>query len=186
VYAQNRKEAFHVVKEHWWIEIGSRTISLDADSSEILYPAEVGWAPDNSALFITGGGGYTTGTTIKVYRIGPNGIEILGDLNRAVMDDFDRRHKCEDKAAGVGNYPNVAGLMFMDNSNQILVVAEVPNLGICKDHQYFGGYLVSTSSGKIVERFSPKQLVDRWPDLLGWRLKEDWESLSPKRRATIP
>jgi hypothetical protein len=65
----DKQKIAHIVKDHWWIEIGEIKISLGPKKSLILYPAELAWAPNSSALYITEGAGYTTGYRVSIYRL---------------------------------------------------------------------------------------------------------------------
>jgi len=69
VLSPDKQKIAHIVKDHWWIEIGEIKISLGPKKSLILYPAELAWAPNSSALYITEGAGYTTGYRVSIYRL---------------------------------------------------------------------------------------------------------------------
>jgi hypothetical protein len=86
----------------------------------------------------------------------------------------------------MGNDPNVAGLKWLDDPDRLLVVAEAPPIGICKDAEYFAGYEISLRSGQIVGRFSPQRLADRWGKALGDRLKSNFQYLSAEKRSAVP
>jgi hypothetical protein len=147
----------------------------------ILYPAELAWAPNSRALYITEGTGYTTGYSLRIYFVDGDKLHEMKDINSNIEDDFARRHKCTD-----GQLPNVAGLHWADDSLQLFVVAEQPPISICKGMYYFGGYSVSTKTSQTVERYSPEALETRWKDVLGDRLKGDFEQLSKEERASLP
>jgi hypothetical protein len=163
---------------------------MDTKAPLLLYPAEILWAPDSSALGITRSEGYSTGYSIDIYRIGKNEIKRLPDVNQVVRGDFNRRHSChyKDQGVDVGNEPNIAGLTWLRGSEQLVVVAEVPPVGICQQMEYFGGYLVSLSSSsvKIDERYTPQVLQNRWDKMMGDRLKSDFAELSPEQKASLP
>jgi hypothetical protein len=183
VYAPDRQKSVHVLKDHWWVEVGEKKISPPLKASTVLYPAELTWAPDSRAFFITHSIGYSTGYHTEIYRLTDNGLLQIA-LDATIKKDFDRHHKCFD--GQVGNDANVAGLKWLDGSDQLLVIAEVPPLGICKEEEYFGGYEISVGSGQIMGRFSPQQLADRWSAVLGERLKSNLSFLSASARATVP
>jgi hypothetical protein len=52
--------------------------------------------------------------------------------------------------------------------------------------QYFGGYEISVNTGRIPNRYTPQQLMDRWGEVPGERLKSNLEFLSPDAKATTP
>ena len=184
VRAPDPKRVAWVVKDHWWIEMPEGKLSARPKGAGVLYPAEIAWSKDSQALFITQSVGFSTGYETQVYQIEGGRLISLERLNTVVRRDFDRRHKCVE--GDIGNAPNVAGLKWLENSDRLLIVAEVPPVGICKDAGYFGGYEISISSGHIVRRFSPKELEDRWGDTLGDRLRGDFESLSIDGKSAEP
>lgn len=183
VYAPDHQKSFRVVKDTWWVEVSGKRIDPPKEATEMLYPAEVAWSPDSGSFFITQSVGYTTGYHTEVYRISGNEL-VLIQVNRIVSGDFDRHHRCFD--GQVGNDPNVAGFKWLSGSDRLLMVAEAPPIGICKDAEYFGGYEISLRSREIVERFSPEQLADRWGNMLGERLKSDLAYLSAKSKKALP
>jgi len=186
VYSSDRKKSFHVVNHQWWVKVGEKRISPPKKLSELLYPAEMAWAPDSSAFFLTSSIGYSTGYRAQVYRVAHDKLIPITRLSGVVQKDFERHHRCFDAVAGVGNAPNLAGFKWLGGSDRLLVVAEVPPIGICKEQEYFGGYKIALPSGQIVQRLSPQQLSDQWADTLGERLKSNLEYLSPEAKATVP
>jgi hypothetical protein len=182
VTSPDHQKTAHILKEKWWIEIGGARISPERKASSIFYPAELAWAPDSRALYITESFGYTTGYRVLIFRLENDELRQVHDVNKAVQRDFERRHKCSE-----GQLANVAGLRWVDDSQHLLIVAEVPPIGgICTEMNYFGGYLVSVANGQIIERYNPQAVKDRWEDSLGYRLKGDFDLLSLAQRTTIP
>jgi hypothetical protein len=149
-----------------------------------MYPAEMAWASDSTAFFITNSVGYSTGYRTDVYRVAQDRLLVIAKFSDIVQKDFERGHKCFD--GGVGNAPNVAGFKWLDGSSRLVLVAEVPPLGICKQADYFAGYEIALASQQIIQRFSPQQLRDRWSEVLGERLKGNLTSLSEDARSSIP
>lgn len=189
IYSSDRHKIIRVVKEQWWVEDGARRLEPGQHGqSQVLYPAEIAWAPDNNTFFLTQSIGYTTGYYTEVYRIKDTRVERLGNVNPTVMRAFAIHHDCKyfDKGVNIGSKPNIAGLNWMQDSDRLLMVAEVPPISICQQMGYFGGYMVSISSGKILERYSPQQLIDHWEKVLGDRLKSDFAHLSPAQKVAIP
>jgi len=184
VYSPDHQKSFRVVNDRWWVEVGGKRLSQQGESSALYYPAEVAWAPDSRAFFLTLSFGDTTGYTAAVYRVSEEKLIPVLHMNPMIQKDFDRHHKCFD--AGTGNDPNVAGLKWLQDSDRLLVIAEVPPVGICKQMGYFGGYEISLASMKIVGRFSPEQLADRWIGALGDRLSSNFSNLSQAAKASVP
>jgi hypothetical protein len=182
IFAPDHRRIARILKDHWWIEDGTKRIA--PKNSSLFYPAEFAWAPDSRAFFITTSIGYTTGYEVRLYRIAEGKIISIGKVNKTVRLDFEHRHRCF--SYGVGNDPNIAGLKWLNGSERILVAAEVPPLGICKEADYFGGYEISISSGEILRRFSPDGLAAGWSQVLGESLTGDLELLSPKAKSSLP
>ncbi len=187
-YSPDRHSVLRVVNDRWWVEIEGKKIKPPRKSSEIYYPAEWAWAPDNKTFFITSSFGETTGYRMKIYRIDRGRIRMISNPTNRIIAAFNVAHKCEYIVDGedYGNDPNVAGLVWLEGSRQILVVAEVPNLGICKQMYYFGGFLLTVPSGQILQRFSTLELIDRWGKDLGWRLEGDLHYLRPAEKTMKP
>ena len=179
VYSPNRRSAFRVQNQYWWVEVEGVKISPGNDDSEIYYPAEISWAPDDRTFYITKSFGYTTGYNTKVFRIDQGHINSLVDVDQIAREAFSA-HRCKDQDA------NFAGFAWKDDSDRLVVVAEVPNVGICDEMVYFGGFEISLSTGRILARYSPNQLAARWPKLLGEELKSDLHYLSRKEKSTVP
>lgn len=173
-----------MVNDRWWVEVGEKRISPPKQLSELLYPAEIAWAPDSNAFFITSSLGYSTGFRTDVYQVTEDKVVAIPKLASIIQRDFDRHHRCSEQ--GMGNSPNVAGFKWLDGSQRLLIIAEVPPVGICKEEEYFGGYEIALPSPQIVQRFSPKQLSDTWTQVLGDRLKSNLEFLSADAKAKVP
>lgn len=182
ISAPDHRKVARILNDHWWIEDSGKKIV--AKDPLLYYPAEFAWAPDSSAFFITTSPGYTTGYEIYIYRIVQGKIISIGGINRKVRIAFERRHRCFD--GDTGNDPNIVGFKWLKGSEQILVVAEVPPLGICSQADYFGGYEISLSSGRILRRFSPEELAAGWSQVLGESLVGDLKQLSPKAKSSSP
>ncbi len=185
IYSPDRRKAFRIEEDHWWLEVNGKKITPQQDLMDWPW-VEIGWAPDSRTFFITHSGGYTTGYRLDLYRLEGERIRALADVTRLLQKDFDLRHKCYDPATRLGNDPNIAGLKWMDGSNDLLVVAEVPNVGICPQMAYFGGYRVSAITGKILGRYSPAELWRRWKKDFGENLLSDLHYMSRARKSTTP
>jgi hypothetical protein len=184
IYSPDHQKSFHVVNDHWWIEVGVKRFSLSQKDSDLLYPAEMAWAPDSRAFFITDSVGYSTGYRADVYQVTQDKLLAITKLSSIIQMDFDRHHRCFD--GPVGNAPNVAGFKWLGGSDHLLFIAEVPPIGICKEAEYFGGYEIALASQQIVQRLSPQQLGDRWGEVLGERLKSNLGYLSAEAKTALP
>lgn len=188
ILSPDHRIAVRVVKDAWWVEVGNRKLSLKGTESKVGYPAELAWSPDSRAFYITEGVGNIDGFRLRLYRVEDEGIRILPDVNRMVQQDFNRQHMCVSYPGSktLEDNPNVAGVEWLGGSDQLLVVAEVPPHGTCTQMGYFGGYVVSVSSAAIMERFSPRELLRKWHDVVGRRLREEFLDLTAKQRDDLP
>ena len=170
-----------IVKDRWWIEIAGKKLFPRSKQDLILYPAEFAWAPNSQAFFITQRKGYSTGYHLEIYRIVRNRVRRVSGVSKTIAREFEIHHKCSN-----GQEPNIAGLKWVTGSDTVLVIAEVPPIGICKQLEYFGGYSVQIPGPQILERFSPQQLIDRWGTTMGERLQGNLQNLSVEDRITKP
>jgi hypothetical protein len=37
----DHQKSFHVVNDHWWVEVGAKRVSVSHQASDLLYPAEM-------------------------------------------------------------------------------------------------------------------------------------------------
>lgn len=180
IASPDRSKSIRVVNERWWVESSGHKIFAQSSAATIFYPTEVAWSPDSSAFYITDSVGYTTGYHIAVYRIAGTRLREIKDIHRKVQRDFAKRHGCE-----LGHLPNVAGLHWED-AGHLLVVGDEPNVGVCDEMNYFGGYMISLPDGKILARYSPQMLENQWKRALGYWLDEAFLDLPEKQKATLP
>jgi hypothetical protein len=186
VCSPDHGKCFHVINGHWSLETAGKHLSLPRRASELLYPAEIAWAPDGRAFFITSSAGYSSGYRTQVYRVEQDQLTPITQINGIVQKDFERNHRCFDGDTGLGLRPNLAGFKWLGSSDRLLVVAEVPPTGICREQEYFGGYEIVFPSRRIVRRLSPEQLSDSWGEVLGERLKSNLQFLSAAAKAKVP
>lgn len=188
IYSRGGRMCVRVMNEKWWIESERRKLLPPSKFSSIEYPAELGWADDNKTLYITQSVGFSTGYRTTVYWVEHGHVRVALDPTRLIIKTFNLRHQCKYLVDGAdaGSDPNIAGLLWMNGGKELLIIAEVPPVGICKDMQYFGGFLVSVPSGQISERYSPQQLADRWGDVLGERLQSNLKYLSDDAKTRRP
>jgi len=185
------QKAVHVVGDHWVVEVGNKILSLDHKTSYVsFYPAELAWAPDSNAFYIVQSDATSeiNGFHTELFGIEQQELKPLVAINRLVGDDLARRYKCLPLASGSDpeDYPNIAGLKWMDGSAKIVVIAEVVPHSSCEHMGYFGGYVVSVSDGTVVNRYSPQDVMTRWPTVVGTRLQDDFKGLGPKEKHALP
>jgi hypothetical protein len=140
------------------------------------------WSPDSDAFYITEGVGAVGGYLTRVYRVEDNKIERLPDIDRTVQIALDRNHKCKDEVSGEvtpPKYLNVAAVRWLDGSNALLAVGEIPPTGECGEQSgYFEGFMVSLTSGEILKRYSPQTVISRWGKVVGDRLTSDLQAIT--------
>ncbi|MHB8411409.1 MAG: hypothetical protein ACYDDI_05615 [Candidatus Acidiferrales bacterium] len=190
VYSEGKKYAVHVVKNRWWVENAGKRLPLAVPKAYVGYPAELAWALDGKAFYITWSNGSIAGFVTEVYRIDDHNVEPVPDLNRIVQKDFNLRHECVfyDKGKNIGYDPNVVGLKWADNSTSgLVVVAEIPPDSLCGEGMgYFGGYLISIPGEQILKRYSPEDLFQQFGKVMGQRLRGDFSGLTGKQRSELP
>jgi hypothetical protein len=141
----------------------------------------VKWAPDSKGFyFMWSDGGATGAYEVRVFEILKSGIKEVAAVDRAHRY-FKSRHAC------VARGDNVFALRWIENSQKLLLGFEVYPIGDCgKELGYTEGFLVRTSDGAILHRYSEKDLVhlvpkgcpaDIWPTAL-WNGEELKESKS--------
>lgn len=188
VVASGRKTVFHVVDGRWWVTVNGKPQSLNSKHSHVGCPAEVGWSSDSKAFYITQSDGQIAGFHTEVFLLANGLAELTPGINSLVERDFTRDHGCIQRITGkrVTEKPNIVGLRWVKDHDQLLLVAEVRPDNLCGHRGYFAGYLVEIPTGKIIERYSPGELNRQWATDLGVRLKGDFEGLPVKERNLKP
>lgn len=129
--------------------------------------AEVAWSPDSRAFFVTESyGGEVGDWHVWVYRIENEKVRFLR-VTEQVVKGFKRHYRCEDPEE-----PNIGAIKWVNGSNQLLVVAEVPPHSSCPEMGKIRGYSVEVPSGRIVREFGEKELRARWGRFLGQRFEK--------------
>jgi hypothetical protein len=185
--------AVYVSNDQWTLVAGEKKFRLPMPSSYVsFYPAELSWAPDGNAFYITQSdatseidGFHTEVFTVSDARANPG-----PDITQEVLARFHLTHRCSLAFDGGVRYDdsdaNIAGLAWADGSSQLVVVAEVPPDSSCGTRGYFGGYLVRVTDGKILRTYSPLELHRRWRKAFGIRLISDYSHLNTAARARLP
>jgi hypothetical protein len=127
--------------------------------------AEVGWASDSTALFLTRSDGGWVGSwfTRVILMKGREFGEI--DVTHQAAEDFHKHiSKCPKEQ------PNVIAITWVGGSRQLLLVAESPDHSSCPDMGNIAGYLVEMPSGEIIKRYDKKELRANYGSYFGPRL----------------
>jgi hypothetical protein len=128
--------------------------------------AELAWAPDSLAFFITESDGGDVGTWgVRVFLISKNKVKQV-DVTRRVVSSFRRTYKCASPEE-----PNVGAVGWLKGSKELLLVAEVPPHSTCPEMGKVRGYVVKVPGGTIQRELSSAKLKKDWGSYLGSRLK---------------
>lgn len=126
--------------------------------------AELAWAPDSRAFFITESYGGEVGEwLVSVYLIENERVR-REHVTREVVRRFHKHYRCIEPEE-----PNVGAITWVKGSEQLLVVAEVPPHSSCPEMGKVRGYLVEVPTGRILQEFPENQLKARWGRHLGQR-----------------
>jgi len=131
--------------------------------------AEVGWASDSSALFLTRSDGGGVGSWfVRVILMNDSKFREI-DITRQASKDFHSHvSECHEEQ------PNVIALAWVEGSRKILLVAESPNHSSCPDMGNIAGYLVEVPSGEILKRYDKKVLKTKFSHYFGPRLNSKY------------
>lgn len=163
-----------------------RVTTLGKDVGEVepvgSVESELTWSPDSKAFFINGNNNGNTDYHVAVHvlddpHLGPGYIarEVEQDMVRSfppcrAKDPIDSCAKLE---ASPEDYIGTAGIDWLGNSSEMVVMAEVTcssSVGgiMCQ----VLGYEVEVPSGKILRRMEPKAFARRWQHSMAWRFRD--------------
>jgi len=151
-----------------------------AASDEFRRPQELLWSPDSKAFFVNGGESAYSGFFVDLYSIDGDSIRKADVTSRAQPDMVTTFTPCRAKGIDMGDCRrlerdpafNMSGLAWAGDSTAIVVMAEVP----CSS-SYGGimcqvlGYKLSATDGRILRRFSARELKDNWQDKMAWEMR---------------
>jgi hypothetical protein len=143
--------------------------------------AELGWAPDSQHFFLTWTDGGDLGSWhTEVYSVTQSGIKQIAGFEKHVRRDFEQRirqlpmpkefrHTIDRHFWLEAQYSeaNIVGAQWLKDSRELLVSALVPNVGNCRYMSKFDVYRVAVPSGKILQRYKPREAYKEF----------DWKSL---------
>lgn len=113
----------------------------------------VKWSPDSKGVYVMwSDGGAIGGYHVRAFLVSDNQA-VESPAPKINADDFSQQHSCETR----GN--NLYAVRWMNGSAQLLLQAEVYPTSDCGNELGFTtGYLVRTSSGKIMKRLTAEQM----------------------------
>ncbi|HWZ84302.1 MAG TPA: hypothetical protein VNW47_16860 [Terriglobales bacterium] len=145
---------------------------------EVTADEEWIWSPDSSAVMVTTHLGNAGPESAGVSFL--DGLPtVRDDLAVTIRKDFAARHiklPCASES-------NVAGLTWLNDSKQSVLVAEIPPSPHCERADgYFEAYVVSIPGGRILQRYSMKETVSRFGNILGARLLNNVEGQAEEQK----
>jgi len=133
--------------------------------------AEVGWASDSTALFLTrSDGGWVGSWSARVILMSDRKLRETNFTQQAAKDFHSHISKCPDEQ------PNIIALGWVESSRKLLLVAESPNHSSCPDMGNIAGYLVEVPSGKILKQYDKKALRTNFSQYFGPRLNSKYKN----------
>jgi hypothetical protein len=132
--------------------------------------SEVLWSDDSAAFAVTSSeGGWVGQWSVLVFLVDEKLVKPICVTDQAKKDAM-TRYKCNESERN--EEPEMGAVAWLERSKRLLVVAQVPPHSSCYPHMgKLFGYVVSVPSGDILERYSEKQLRNRWRQFLGERLE---------------
>ena len=162
--------------KNWKSTIGDHFLTLTAKKNSIKNKtlldgiAEIGWASDSSALFLTQSDGGLVGSWyVRIIQMKDQRQKEIDITKQAAKDYYKHISKCPDEE------PNIVALGWLEGSRKLLVVAETPNHSSCPDMGNIAGYLVAVPSGKILRKYNKQELKTNFENFMGPRLKGKYE-----------
>lgn len=132
--------------------------------------AELGWAPDSQHFFLTWTDGGDTGTWhTELYSVTGARLRKITGFESHVRSDFERRIRhlplpgfanAMDRQYWLAKEycdANLVSAQWLNDSQELLISALVPNVGICRFASKFDVYRVAVPSGKILQRYRPRE-----------------------------
>jgi hypothetical protein len=136
------------------------------DEGVASYLAELGWAPDSRAFFITWSDGGLVGTwRTSVYLIEAKRVRHV-DVTQGIRREAKKNYRDVQTEA-----LNIAAVKWLKTSQNLLLVGEVPPSSYYSEMGKVIGYSILVPSGKIVEQFDQNTLRATWAYALGPRLR---------------
>lgn len=149
-------------------------IDLEERTQELL------WSPDSKAFLVNGSESAYAGFFVKVYKVEDHQVRELKVTQAAQCDMVTAFPPCKAKSLdakeckGLEKDPeyNVSGLEWVNGSDSIIVIAEVPCSSayggiMCQIH----GYRLEVASGKILVRMTARELKQQWQHSMAWTMR---------------
>jgi hypothetical protein len=133
--------------------------------------AELGWALDSQHFFVTWTDGEDTGSWhTELYSVTKSGVSQITGFEKQIRSDFEHRIRhlpIPKQFAGTvdrhfwteAEYceANIVGAQWLNGSHELLISTLVPNVGDCRYSSKFDVYRVAVPSGRILQRYKPRE-----------------------------
>jgi hypothetical protein len=137
-----------------------------AEGISILLPAEIGWAQDGKAFFITSSDGGQQGTwDVSIFLLERDRFSFEVVTEQAV-DLFLKAYPC-----AASPVPHVGLLRFTKDSKQALLAVEAASGSSCAERDAVRGFIVDVPSGDVLRELELQRLVKEWGETLGSRFE---------------
>ncbi len=138
------------------VKDGRRLLGIE-NRGVALPLAELSWASDSTAFFITYSRGGEVGEwRVDVYVIEKESVR-WSDVTQEAVKRFKKHYKCYEPED-----PNVGAATWVNDSKRLLLITEVPPHSSCPEMGKIRGYLVEVPSGKIIREYAERDLRARW------------------------
>lgn len=145
---------------------------------EMSAGGELGWSSDSKAFSVTWSDGGAVGSFhVDVFVVSGNSVRHL-NVSEPILRDFRTRHRpCP-------RHDNARAAAWLDGSSRLMVVTETYPTGDCPDLKEFG-YIVAIPSGRILGRYSRRELLRRWRNDVEqiWDLRDSCADVRPSSDA---
>ncbi|MGP0019263.1 MAG: hypothetical protein ACLPHP_11885 [Candidatus Sulfotelmatobacter sp.] len=126
--------------------------------------AEVAWAPDSKAFFVTYSDGGNVGTYhLKVFYVEPKGLRVVEPFPSGRVFF---KPTCFDPEE-----PNVGAIKWGADSSRIVIAVEVPPHSSCASMGTFRAFEISLKDGKILQHYDQLQAKQLFADSIGKELR---------------
>jgi hypothetical protein len=164
------------------LSVVGKRIDLLSDVLSPKWLTEVLWAPNSRAFVISGSDGGIVGEwKTHLYMLDTESKPVAHDVAGLIAPLVKEFPQCGEEAS----YVNLAAIAWMNGSDDLAVVAEVPPHGTCRNMGALRGFLISTRTWKVSAQLTEAELRDAWKSVLGERLS-GVDSARPGKRFKRP
>ena len=141
--------------------------------------AEVSWAPDSTAFFVTYSDSGAVGQYhLLVYRLSASGIQYVEPIPNG--------RKLFKPNCMTPGPPNVGGIQWGSDSSTILIAVEVPPTSDCASAGTFRAFEITLPEGKLLKTYDQLEAKRLFKDSLGKELKNSGDDCIRKPNSCVP